>query len=97
MPPSSWTAPAYKSANAMRENTLVQCGACRRKQSADMVVDVRALPAAVRGEAEFICDACVSSWIRNGRCTRETLYVALGAPVAVVAKMVKLDAALGTA
>ncbi|MGK2933696.1 MAG: hypothetical protein ACSLFE_00425 [Gemmatimonadaceae bacterium] len=74
------------------DNPLMKCG-CGRETNADMMIDVRPLPGAVRGTAEYLCDACVETVFRTKRMTRVAFNTALGAPPAVVAKAARRDAA----
>lgn len=75
---------------------LVRC-ACGRVTNADLFLDVRGLPDAMRAQLRwhlddaaplpaFVCDACREGAIRRGRVTRADLYAALGAPPDVVAR-----------
>jgi len=70
----------------LTENLLVRCG-CGRVTNANMMLDVRALPPAVRGNREYICDGCRERWIREGRISREALYQAIGAPAEAIARV----------
>ena len=75
------------------DNPLVRCG-CGRVTQADMLLDVRALPLALRGDMDFACDGCHSKWIRQGKITHEGLARALGAPAEVIEKQARRDALL---
>ncbi len=74
-----------------QDNPLVECG-CGRSVNADMMLDVRALPVAVRGAAEYLCDACVETIFRRKIMMREAFYRALGAPPTLIAKAALRDA-----
>ena len=86
----SWRAPTYRAARALPDNPLVRCG-CGRTTNASMMLDVRALPATVRGGRDYICDGCRERMILTGRITREDLYRALGAPDTVLARVRIMD------
>jgi hypothetical protein len=86
----SWVLPTYKHVQRLADNPVVKCG-CGRITNADMMLDVRALPATLRGQHEFVCDACRERWIMEGRISREGLYRALGAPDTVLARMRRFD------
>jgi len=74
----------------LTENRLVRCG-CGRVTNVNMMLDVRALPPAVRGNREYICDGCRERWIREGRISREALYRAIGAPAEAIARVRALE------
>lgn len=60
-------------------NERVPCR-CGRRVPAFAMVDVRSLDASVRGEAEYACDACWTTWIRTAKLTRMEWLRGLGAP-----------------
>ena len=47
----------------------IRC-ACGRKKAAFVMVDVRSLPAEVRGDQEWACDVCWRLWIKTGKISR---------------------------
>ena len=65
------------------ENPLVPCE-CGRRQSADMMLDLRPLPPTVRtlfgGPRDFACDGCVGRVRRAGNLVGPALAEAYGAP-----------------
>lgn len=68
-------------------NPMLRCDGCPRRAAADMLRDVRALPAALRGRtgtAEYLCDVCMEVMIGRGRVAREDVVRLMGAPAAVV-------------
>lgn len=87
----SWP-PNLQRLSSRSDNPPTRCG-CGRKVSLDMMLDVRALPPAVRGESEAICDSCRELWFMTERISRAEFYAALGAPVELVAKATRLDLA----
>lgn len=74
---------------------------CGRMVPADMMVDVRALPAGLRtghgrGErrtqaVDHLCDACRARMVAERRIGHAALAQALGAPAAVVAKAMRME------
>lgn len=74
---------------------LILC-VCGRSQSADMMVDVRAVPAEIRrhfGGADFVCDACRERERCSGRVMASVLARHLGAPPALVARLLQRELA----
>lgn len=63
----------------------VKC-ACGRHAWPFEMVDVRALPVAVRGTAEYACCACRVVMVREGRTSQADLLEALGAPAEMVGR-----------
>jgi len=61
----------------------VRC-ACGRWTFALCMVDVRGVPAALRGEAEEVCDGCWTRWVREEKVTRAELARMQGAPPEVI-------------
>jgi hypothetical protein len=66
------------------DNPPARCPICRRTTHADMLLDVRALPSALRGEADYACDGCRERWLMTGAITHMQLYRSLGAPPEVL-------------
>lgn len=69
------------------------CDCCGRTTAADMLVDVRALPAGIRkqvgleADADFVCDGCRERWFREARIPRAVFWQALGAPADTIARI----------
>ena len=61
----------------------VRC-ACGRWTFALCMVDVRGVPAELRGEAEEVCDGCWTRWVREEKLSRAELAAMQGAPPEVV-------------
>ncbi|MBV9772651.1 MAG: hypothetical protein JO040_01795 [Gemmatimonadetes bacterium] len=61
----------------------VRC-ACGRWTFALCMVDVQGVPAAIRGDAEEVCDGCWTAWVREGKLSRAELAAYQGAPQEVV-------------
>lgn len=62
------------------DNPLVLTDCCGRKRAADMVVDLGALPEAVRPRgARYVCDGCRFRMRASGVVTREELRAAIAA------------------
>lgn len=61
----------------------VRC-ACGRTTLALCMVDVRGVPAAIRGDAEEVCDGCWTAWVREEKLSRAELALLQGAPPEVV-------------
>lgn len=61
----------------------VRC-ACGRTTFALCMVDVRGVPAAIRGDAEEVCDGCWTAWVREEKLSRAELAGYQGAPPEVV-------------
>lgn len=75
--------------DATLENPLVTCG-CGRRQSADMMRDLRGADASVRAVFDgraFVCDACCEQARLRGRLSLVALARALGAPEAHAAAL----------
>lgn len=95
--PTRWHPPTL--ADAQPDAPPSRC-ICGRMVPADMLVDVRALPDALRTGhgrgskaqelADYLCDGCRSRMTRAGRVTADALVQALGAPPALVAKVAAL-------
>jgi len=88
--------PTLKHALGRADNFSATCR-CGRVTAADMFRDMRPLPAAVRAAAgaDFVCDACWDTLIRERRVTHEEFYRAHQAPATLIAKAVRLDALAG--
>lgn len=80
---------ALATARAEVDNPTVTC-ACGRRTSADMCLDVRDLPPAVRRKFRhahpFPCDGCVQRAMLEAGLTAEELATGLGAPPEVIAR-----------
>lgn len=87
--------PNVRAALNIEDNPLMAC-ACGRVTNADMLIDVRPLPAAVRGQAERLCDACCETIFRKKIMTRAAFCTALGAPPALVTDAARRDSADAT-
>ena len=84
----TWTVPTLHH-HRQRENPttsdVVAICACGKKTTADMLTDIRSLPAAIRQAAQlpegldFACDGCLETVFREGRVTHHEFYAALGA------------------
>lgn len=87
---STWHFPTLKSVEQLEGNPLVKCG-CGRWQSADMLVDVRALPMALRQKlahrADYACDGCRQELVLRGHTTMSEVARHLGAPADVVSRI----------
>lgn len=69
------------------EAPATQACACGRVVPTDMLVDVRALPAALRAGRTYLCDGCRERLLRSGQITRVDFARALGAPEHVLTKL----------
>lgn len=80
-------------------NHLVRCPGCGRHVTADMLVDLRALPPGIRAklrlEHDWGCDGCRETWFRERRATRREVFQCLGAPAGVLARIDKVAIASG--
>jgi len=85
------------------ENPLCPCP-CGRRQQADMMTDVSAVPPTTRKawglvpDADFVCDGCLNGIHLRGFATREEILEVLGAPAALLrhVRAVRLRAGLGS-
>lgn len=75
-------------------NPAARCG-CGRVTAADMLVDVRPLPAAARAAIphgdDYACDGCTARMRRATSMPRAQFAQYLGAPAAHVARLATLD------
>lgn len=89
-----WMVPTWAHEHLEDGAGPVQCPACRRRVSPDMLIDVRGIvvptPWRPRG-VEWICDACRER-VAASNGGAAALYVALGAPSAVVAAITERTA-----
>jgi hypothetical protein len=114
MAPATWLAPTMKDylrtateekraelivQEYAEDNHLVRCPGCGRFVTADMLLDVRPLPATarakVRHEHDWACDACRETWFRERRATRREVFQHLGAPAHVLTRIDKFAIAAG--
>jgi hypothetical protein len=84
-------APTLTPAAEELENPVARCP-CGRETNADMLVDVRPVPATVKAkighpDAEYLCDGCRERLFREGHVTREVFFSHLGAPPAVLERI----------
>ena len=94
MPPRHYTNPARWTPRTLEDDyrergegspDYIGCGRCRRQRvPAFAMVDVRALPASIRGDAEYVCDGCWTGWIRTQVITKLAWLEMLGAPAELV-------------
>lgn len=86
-----------KDVEQLAGNPSVEAPCCGRHTNADMLVDARALPLAVRPRgAPELCDACLDRALREGRLTEEELHRAHGAPPDVLVRVRERDAVART-
>lgn len=82
---SMWRLPTKRDAlDASDGNPTHRCDSCPRRVPVDMLADMRNLPASLRGDAVYLCDACTSRLVRTGRIAREDMARLAGAPSDVV-------------
>lgn len=67
--------------------TTIACD-CGRVVPLDMATDVRAVPVALRGVREWLCDGCRAQWVRDGAVTAAEMALLLGATAAQAARIV---------
>lgn len=65
----------------LRQRVVCQCG---RREWPFAMVNVKGLPAEVRGQADHMCCGCWTALIRDGVITEAEFAIALGAPPEVV-------------
>lgn len=83
--PTTWMAPTRRNAlPSDAGNPTLTCDRCPRRTAASLLVDVRALPVTLRGDARYVCDGCWTAWIRQGQIAREDFVRLCGAPDDVV-------------
>lgn len=95
MSETTWIAPTYATALratglALEPNGPALCP-CGRRTNADMLTDVRAVPAETRAawglRGDFACDACRERAFITGAVTRRDFFAALGAPDATLERL----------